>query len=171
MTMNGTNGTGLAGPGGRDGSRAVMALLAVGSWLVISPLVLSTTRVTAGLVSAVAGGLALAVLAGWAIAARNRIPPLAIACFFGLWLLLVPSLWEFGDGVDSVLGLVPIPPSDVTEPTRAMVARAEWNSILAGLLTLALAGSVLLAGRRRKGHPANTGREHRQQAQVSDGRR
>jgi hypothetical protein len=171
MTMNGTNGTGLAGPGGRDGSRAVMALLVVGGWLVVSPLVLSTTRVTAGLVSAVAGGLALAVLAGWAMAARNRIPPLAIACCFGLWLLLAPSLWEFGDGVDSAPGLVPIAPSDVTEPTRAMVARADWNSILAGLLTLALAGSVLLAGRRRKGRSATTGREHRQQAQVPDGRR
>ena len=171
MMMNGTNGAGVAGPGGRGGSRAVMALLVVGGWLVISPQVLSTTRVTAGLVSAVASGLALAVLAGWAMAARNRIPPLAIACFFGLWLLLVPSLWEFGDGVYSDPGLVPIPPSDVTEPTRAMVARAEWNSILAGLLTLALAGSVLLAARRRKGHPANTGREHRQQVQVPDGRR
>ena len=172
MTMNGTNGTGLAGPGGRRRSRAaVMALLVVGGWLVVSPLVLSTTRVTAGLVSAVAGGLALAVLAGWAMAARNRIPPLAIACFFGLWLLLAPSLWEFGDGVDSAPGLVPIAPSDVTEPTRAMVARADWNSILAGLLTLALAGSVLLAGRRRKGRSATTGREHRQQVQVPDGRR
>ena len=171
MTMNGTNGTGLAGAGGRRRSRAVMALLVVGGWLVVSPLVLSTTRVTAGLVSAVAGGLALAGLAGWAMAARNRIPPLAIACFFGLWLLLAPSLWEFGDGVDSAPGLVPIAPSDVTEPTRAMVARADWNSILAGLLTLALAGSVLLAGRRRKGRSATTGREHRQQVQVPDGRR
>jgi hypothetical protein len=148
-----------------------MALLVVGGWLVVSPLVLSTTRVTAGLVSAVAGGLVLAVLAGWAMAARNRIPPLAIACCFGLWLLLAPSLWEFGDGVDSAPGLVPIAPSDVTEPTRAMVARADWNSILAGLLTLALAGSVLLAGRRRKGRSATTGREHRQQVQVPDGRR
>jgi hypothetical protein len=170
MTMNGTNGTGLAGPGGRRRSRAVMALLVVGGWLVVSPLVLSITRVTAGLVSAVAGGLALAVLAGWAMAARNRIPPLAIACFFGLWLLLAPSLWEFGDGVDSAPGLVPIAPSDVTEPTRAMVARADWNSILAGLLTLALAGSVLLAG-RRKTRSASAGSEHRQQVAAPDGRR
>jgi hypothetical protein len=170
MTMNGTNGTGLAGPGGRGGSRAVMALLAVGGWLVVSPLVLSTTRVTAGVLSAVAGGLVLAVLAGWAMAARNRIPPLAVACFFGLWLLLAPSLWEFSDGVDSSPGLVPIAPSDVAEPTRAMVARADWNSVLVGLLTLALAGSVLLAGRHRKGRSATTGREHRQQVQVPDGR-
>jgi hypothetical protein len=170
MTMNSTNGTGLAGPGGRGGSRAVMALLAVGGWLVVSPLVLSTTRVTAGVLSAVAGGLVLAVLAGWAMAARNRIPPLAVACFFGLWLLLAPSLWEFSDGVDSSPGLVPIAPSDVAEPTRAMVARADWNSVLVGLLTLALAGSVLLAGRHRKGRSATTGREHRQQVQVPDGR-
>jgi hypothetical protein len=178
MAMNATDSTdginginGINGTGGRHSSRAVMALLAVGGWLVVSPLVLLTTRVTAGLVSAVAGGLALAVLAGWAVAARNRIPPLAIACFIGLWLLLVPSLWEFPDGVDSTPGLVPIPPSDVTEPARAMVARAEWNSILAGLLTLALAGSVLLAGRRRKGRPASTGMEHRQQVEASGGRR
>jgi hypothetical protein len=170
MTMNSTNGTGLAGPGGRGGSRAVMALLAVGGWLVVSPLVLSTTRVTAGVLSAVAGGLVLAVLAGWAMAARNRIPPLAVACFFGLWLLLAPSLWEFSDGVDSSPGLVPIAPSDAAEPTRAMVARADWNSVLVGLLTLALAGSVLLAGRHRKGRSATTGREHRQQVQVPDGR-
>ena len=103
------------------GSWAVNALLALGGWLVVSPLVLSTTRVNAGLVSAVTGGLALAVLAGWARVARNRIPPLAIACFLGLWLLLAPSMWEFGDGVDSDPGLVPINPSDVTEPTRAIV--------------------------------------------------
>jgi hypothetical protein len=149
-----------------------MALLAVGGWLVISPLVLSTTRVTAGLVSAVAGGLTLAVLAGWAMAARNRIPPLAIACFLGLWLLLVPSLWEFGDGVDSAPGLVPIAPSEAIEPTRAIVARAEWNSILPGLLTLALAGSVLAtAARHRRGQSASTGREHRRQVEAPDGRR
>jgi hypothetical protein len=171
MTMNGTNLTALAGPGGRRRSLPVMALLVVGGWLVVSPLVLSTTRVTAGLVSAIAGGFALAVLAAWAMAARNPVPPLAIACFFGLWLLLAPSLWEFGDGVDSAPGLVPIAPSDVTEPTRAMVARADWNSILAGLLTLALAGSVLLAGRRRKGRSVGTGREHWQQVEAPDGRR
>jgi hypothetical protein len=169
MTMNGTHGTGLASPGGSRSSRAVIGLLVVGGWLVVSPLVLSTTRVTAGLVSAVTGGLVLAVLAGWAMAARNRIPPLAIACFFGLWLLLAPSLWEFGDGADT--GLVPITPSEAIEPTRAAIARSEWNSILAGLLTLALAGSVLLAGRRGKGRSVSTGREHRQQVEAPDGRR
>jgi LPXTG-motif cell wall-anchored protein len=137
----------------RRNDAQVMALVAVGAWLVLSPLVLSTTRVTAGMVSAVAGGLALALLAAWALLARNRVPPLAIACTFGLWLVLAPSLWEFGDGVDSTPGLVPIAPSDVTEPTRAMVDRADWNSILAGLLILLLAGSALLARRRRHARP------------------
>ena len=156
----------------RNNSWTVRALLAVGGWLVISPLVLSTTRVSAGLVSAVAGGLAVAVMAGWALVARNRVPPLAIACCFGLWLLLVPSLWEFGDGVDSVPGLVPIPPSAVLEPARAAVARAEWNSVLAGLTILLLAGSALLAGRRRQGRPVPTaGGEHRRHLDASRGRR
>jgi hypothetical protein len=132
------------------GSWAVNALLALGGWLVVSPLALSTTQVTACLVSAVTGGMALLVLAGWARVARNRVPPLAIACSLGLWLLLAPSMWEFGDGVDSDPGLVPINPSEVTEPTRAILARAEWNSILAGLLILLLAGSVLRAPRRRQ---------------------
>jgi hypothetical protein len=143
------------------GSWAVNALLALGGWLVVSPLVLSTTRVTAGLVSAVTGGLALAVLAAWTRVARNRIPPLAMACFLGLWLLLAPSMWEFSDGVDSDPGLIPINPSDVTEPTRAIVARAEWNSILAGLLILLLAGSTLLARRRRRGRSVPTAGEPR----------
>jgi hypothetical protein len=154
--MKVNDATAPARPGGRRGSWPVNALLALGGWLVVSPLVLSTTRVTAGLVSAVAGGLALAVLAGWARVARNRIPPLAIACSLGLWLLLAPSMWEFSDGVDSDPGLIPIAPSDVTEPTRAIVARAEWNSILAGLLILLLAGTVLLAGRRRQDRSAPT---------------
>jgi hypothetical protein len=42
-----------------------------------------------------------------------------------------------------------IPPSDVLEPARAAVARAEWNSILAGLIILLLAGSALQSNRRR----------------------
>jgi hypothetical protein len=159
--MKVNDATAPARPGGRRGSWPVNALLALGGWLVVSPLVLSTTRVTAGLVSAVAGGLALAVLAGWARVARNRIPPLAIACSLGLWLLLAPSMWEFSDGVDSDPGLIPIAPSDVTEPTRAIVARAEWNSILAGLLILLLAGTVLLAGRRRQGRSMPTAGEPR----------
>jgi hypothetical protein len=147
--MNG-DGTRLAAPGRRRGSWPVNALLALGAWLVVSPLVLSTGRVTAGLVSAVTGGLALLVLAAWARAARNRIPPLVLAGAFGLWLVLAPSLWEFGDGVDSDPGLVPVPPFDAAEPTHAMVARAEWNSVLAGILILLLAGATLLAGRRRQ---------------------
>ena len=172
MAMNGNNGTRLAGSGGHRGSWPVYALLVVGGWLVVSPVVLSTTRVTAGVVSAVTGGLALAVLAGWAMGARNRIPPLALACSFGLWLLAAPSLWEFGDGVDSDPGLVPIAPSDVTEPTRAMVARAEWNSILTGLLILLLVGSALLAGRRRQGRSVpSAGGEQRRHVEAGGERR
>ena len=169
MKVQHNNGTEPAGPAGRRESWPVKALLALGGWLVISPLVLSTTRVTAGTVSAVTGGLVVAVLAGWAMTALNRIPPLAIACFFGVWLLAAPSLWEFRDGVDT--GLVPIVPSEAIEPTRAAIARADWNSILAGLLTLALAGSLLLADRRRQRRAASAGRERRRQAEASDGRR
>jgi len=153
------------GNGGRRRSWATGALLALGGWLVVSPLLLSTTRVTAGVVSAVGSGLALAVLAAWARTARNQIPPLAIAMSFGLWLLVAPSLWEFRDGVDA-WELVPIPAWEVTEPTRAAIARAEWNSILAGLLTLALAGSVLLAARRRARPVPGAGNEHPPRAEA-----
>jgi hypothetical protein len=157
--VNGNDGIQATARGRRRGSWPTNALLALGGWLVVSPLVLSTTRVTAGVVGAVTSGLALAVLAAWARVARNRIPPLAIAVSFGLWLLAAPSLWEFGDGVDSP-GLVPIPPWEMAEPTRATIARAEWNSILAGLLTLALAGSVLAGTRRRGARSPNAGPEH-----------
>jgi hypothetical protein len=44
------------------------------------------------------------------------------------------------------------------------------NSILAGLLTLVLAGSVLAAARRRKGHSASAGRTHPLQVESSDRR-
>jgi hypothetical protein len=153
-TVNGNSSIGVERPGGHRSTWLVAALLVVGGWLAVSPLVLHTTRVTAGLLSAVTGGLLLAGLAGWVMGARNRIPPLAIAWFLGLWLLLAPSLWEFGDGVGSDPGLVPTSPSDALEPTRAMVVRAEWNSVLAGLVILVLAGSALLAGRRRRGRSA-----------------
>jgi hypothetical protein len=139
MNVQRSNSAGPTGPAGHRQSWPVEALLAVGGWLVVSPLVLSTT---------------LAALAGWASVAPSRIPPLAVASFLGLWLLLAPMLWEFSDGVDSDPGLVPIAPSDVKEPMRAMVARAEWNSILAGLVILLLAGSALLADRRRQGRSA-----------------
>jgi hypothetical protein len=49
--------------------------------------------------------------------------------------------------------LVPLPVWEVTEPTRAAVVRAERNPLLAGPLTLALAGSVLPATRRRRARP------------------
>jgi hypothetical protein len=157
--MNGNDDIRPVDRGARRRTWATGALLVLGGWLVVSPLVLATTRVTAGVVSAVGSGLALLVLAGWARAAHNPIPPLAIAMAFGLWLLAAPSLWEFGDGVDSP-GLVPIPPWEVADPTRAAVARAEWNSVLAGLLTLALAGSVLAGTRRRGGRSPDAGPEH-----------
>ena len=144
--------------GPRHQSWPTSTLLALGAWLVVSPLVLSTTRVTAGIFSAVTSGLVLVVLAVWARAGRNPIPPFMIALSFGLWLLLAPSAWEFRDGADT--GLVPITPSDAIEPTRAAIARAEWNSILAGLLTLALAGSVLAGTRRRGARSPNAGPEH-----------
>jgi len=156
---------------GRHQSRSwpTTALLALAAWLVVSPLVLATTPVTAGLFSAVTSGLALAVLAGWARAGRNRIPPCMIAMSFGLWRVPAPTMWEFGDGADT--GLVPITPSEAIEPTQAMVARAEWNSILAGLLTLALAGALLMVARRRQRRAASTGRERRRHAEAPGGRR
>ena len=55
-------------------------------------------------------------------------------------------------------------------PVNALLALGAWNSIVAGLLTLAPAGSVPVAGRRRKGRSASAGREHRQQAEAPDGR-
>jgi hypothetical protein len=170
MHVNGSDGTRTIGRGGCHRPRPTNALLALGGWLVVSPLVLSATRVTAGVASAVTAGLALVVLAGWARAARDPVPHWLIALAFGLWLLLAPSLWEFGDGADSP-GLVPIPPWQVTEPTRAMVARAEWNSTLTGLLIIALAGSVLGATRRRRGRSSSAGTEHRRQAEAPGGQR
>ncbi len=113
--------------GPRPQSWPTRTLLALGAWLVVSPLVLSTTRVTAGMFSAVTSGLVLVVLAVWARAGRNPIPPFMIALSFGLWLLLAPSVWGFRDGVET--GLVPIVPSEAIEPTGAAIARAEWNSM------------------------------------------
>jgi len=170
MHMTGNNAAGMTAPDRSRRSWPAGALLALGAWLVVSPLVLSTMRVTPGAVSAVSTGLALVVLAGWARVARNRVPPMLIALSFGVWLLLAPTMWEFADGTDA-WPLVPIAPSDVTEPTQTMVARADWNSILAGLLTLVLAGSLLVAGRRRRDRSASDGREQGQQVEASDGRR
>ena len=167
--MDGTHGTGTAAPDRRR-TWTANALLVLGIWLVVSPVVLGAAEVTAGLVSAVSSGVALVILSAWLRLAGNRVPPLLLALAFGGWLLLVPSMWEFADGTDA-WPLVPIPPSEVTEPTRAVVARAGWSSILAGLLTLALAGWLLLTGRRRERRSAGTGSEHRQQVEALDGRR
>ena len=168
--MQGNDDAVVAARARRRATWPATALLALGAWLLVSLLVLGTAQVTPAAVSAVTSGLALVVLAGWARVARNRVPPMLIALSFGVWLLLAPTMWEFADGVDA-WPLIPIAPSDVTEPTRAMVVRAEWNSILTGLLTLALAGSLLLAARRRKGRSASAGRWHRQQVEAPDGRR
>jgi hypothetical protein len=158
--MNGNDGIEVAARDHRRRSWPAKGLMALGAWLVVSPLVLGTAQVTAGAVSAVTGGLALIVLAGWAWVARNRVPPMLVALSFAVWLVLAPSLWEFADGTGR-LAAGPDPPSEVTEPTRAMVARADWNSILARLLILLLAGSGLLAGRRRQGRSVPTaGGEH-----------
>jgi MFS-type transporter involved in bile tolerance (Atg22 family) len=165
--MNGNDGIGATGRGRRHGSWQMNALLALGGWLVVSPLVLSTTQVTAGVVSAVTTGLALAVLAGLARRAGNPIPPLMIALAFGLWLVLAPLLWEFGYGRDS-WELVPIVPWLATEPTQAAIVRAELNALLAGLLTLALAGSALVAARRRSPRPGpSTGTDHPRHVEVT----
>jgi hypothetical protein len=168
--VNGNEGIGVTEHGRRHQSWPTTTLLALGAWLVVSPLVLSTTRVTAGIFSAITSGLVLAVLAGWARAGRNPIPPFMIALSIGLWLLLAPSVWEFRDGGDT--GLVPITTSEAIEPTRAAVARAEWNSILAGLLTLVLAGAVLVTARRRRPQSApSTGTEHPRYAHAADEQR
>jgi hypothetical protein len=108
-------------------------------------------------------------LGGWARArvAGNRVPPLLVAQAVGLWLVAVPSLWEFGDGVDA-FPLVPIPPSAVAEPTRAVIARAEWNSILAGILVIALAGAALLAVRRGKDRSAPPTGTDRRRLEAAD---
>jgi hypothetical protein len=156
--------------GDRRRSWATATLLVLGGWLVVSPLVLSTTRVTAGMVSAVGCGLALLVLAAWARAARNPVPPLAIAMSFGLWLVAAPTLWEFRDGVDA-WEPVPIPAWEVTAPTRAAIARAEWSSILAGLLTLALAGWLLLRAHRRTLRAPGAGGERPAPAEAAGTRR
>jgi membrane protein implicated in regulation of membrane protease activity len=60
-------------------SWSLTALQLVKGWLVVSPLLLSTLRVTPGAVSAIAGGLALVVLGAWARVAGNRVPPQLLA--------------------------------------------------------------------------------------------
>ena len=62
--MNGNDGIRATKDGRRRRSWPPNTLLALGAWLVVSPLVLSTTRVTAGMFSAITSGLALVVLAG-----------------------------------------------------------------------------------------------------------
>jgi peptidoglycan/LPS O-acetylase OafA/YrhL len=92
MQVQGNDSVEVTARDRRRPSWPVMALLALGAWLLVSPLVLGTAQVTAGAASAVTSGLALVVLASWARVARNRVPPMLIAMSFGLWLVLTPSM-------------------------------------------------------------------------------
>jgi hypothetical protein len=58
MKVQGNDSIGVTAGGRRRPSWPVAALLALGAWLVVSPLVLGTAQVTAGAVSAVTSGLA-----------------------------------------------------------------------------------------------------------------
>lgn len=155
----------------RPGLWQTDALLTLGAWLMVSPAVLGTRQVTVGAVNAMVGGLALIVLSDWLRLARNRVPPLLLTLAVGGWLSLAPLLWELADG-RGAWPLVPIPPTEAMEPTRAMVAQADWNSILAGLLTLALAGSVIMVSSRlQQRRTASIARERRRQGEAPDMRR
>jgi hypothetical protein len=125
-------------------------LFALGCWLVVSSIVLHDTRVTTGVASALISGLALAALAARAAARRRPLTPWPIAMAFGLWLVAAPSVWQFSDGADTY-HLSPVEPwgLGVVEPSAAAIARADWSSILAGLLVIVLAGSVLVPAVRR----------------------
>jgi hypothetical protein len=129
-------------------------LLVLGIWLIVSPLVLHDAPVTPAWVSGLLSGLALVALAAWSGARRRPVTPWVIALTVGLWLLVAPSLWEFGDGATTwqlvPSPLVSLPGVQVVEPTMAAIARARWNSVLAGLTTIALAGWVLAGTYRRR---------------------
>jgi SPW repeat len=122
------------------------ALPVLGVWLLAAPHVLHGTLDTTGMVSATLSGVLLLVTGIWARLARNPAPAYALALAAGVWLLIAPTIWEFGDGTSS-MGLVPLV-GDL-EPTRAAIARMRWDSIGAGLLVISLVGSVLLPRNRR----------------------
>jgi hypothetical protein len=169
--MNASDAVAVTASDRRPGLWQTNALLMLGAWLMISPAVLGTGQVTVGAVSAVVSGLALIVLSDWLRLARNRVPPLLLTLAVGGWLLLAPLLWEFADG-RGAWPLVPIPPTEAIGPKRAMVAQADWNSILAGLLTLALAGSVILVSSRlQRRRTASITRERRRRGEAPDMRR
>ena len=169
--MNASDAVAVTAYDRRPGLWQTSALLTLGAWLMISPVVLGTGQVTVGAVGAVISGLALIVLSDWLRLARNRVPPPLLTLAVGGWLLLAPLLWELAGG-RGAWPLVPIPPTEAIEPTPAMVARADWNSILAGLLTLALAGSVILVpSRLQQRRTASIARERRRQGEAPDMRR
>jgi hypothetical protein len=145
-------------------------LLALGVWLMISHLLLHDGLVTAALVSGLLSGLALVGLAAWAGAVHRPLTPWLFALNVGLWLLVVPSFWQFRDGADTwqliPSLLVPLPGVRVVEPTIAAIDLADWNSILSGLLVIGLAVSVLVAARRRRGRSSSAGSGHQRPAQA-----
>lgn len=122
------------------------ASLVLGVWLVASSYVLHGFRDTTGTVSAILSGVLLLVTGNWAWRARNPAPAIALALAVGVWLLIAPAIWEFGDGASS-LGLVPL--THHVEPARVAIARMRWDSVGAGLLTISLTASVLLPRSRR----------------------
>jgi hypothetical protein len=77
----------------------------------------------------------------------------------------------FADSSHLQVGDVALAIGNVALAIGNPLALGAWNSIVAGLLALALAGSVLVAGRGRKGCSASAGREHRPQPEAPDGRR
>jgi hypothetical protein len=122
------------------------ALLVLGAWLVASPFVLCGFLDTTGTVSAALSGVLLLVTGTWARLARNPAPAYVLALAVGVWLLMAPTIWEFGDGASS-LNLVPL--VDHVEPTRAAIARMRWDSVGTGLPTIYLMASILLPRIRR----------------------
>jgi SPW repeat len=133
-------------PGRRPRRWQAAALQVLGVLMVVSPYLLHGFRDTPSVLSATLSGVLLLVTGVWARSARNPMPAYAIAMAVGVWLLVAPSLWEFGDGV-TTWSLVPLPWD--AEPTRAAIARIRWNSVGAGLVALTVVGSVLARLRRR----------------------
>jgi len=147
----GTAGPASGAPGRRPRASQAVALQVLGVWLLVSPYLLDGVRDTPSVASATLSGMLLVVTGTLARSARNPMPAYMIALAVGVWLLLAPTLWEFGDGV-TTWNLVPIPWD--AGPTGAAITRVRWNSVVAGLVALTLVGSVLAGMRRRTAHRA-----------------
>jgi hypothetical protein len=122
----------------------------LGVWLLVSPYVLHGSLDTTGMASATLSGAVLLVTGIWARLARNPAPAYTLALAAGVWLLIAPTIWEFGDGTSS-MGLVPLVGD--REPTLAAIARMRWDSIGAGLVVIWLMGPTLARIRRRRTRP------------------